>query len=206
MATQEKIRHIQLLKKNPGGDGGDNTPAYANLVSRAIKGEIGTEEIADLVQKGSIKVGQAGMLMSYTTRGNSMDRSQFKTPSYMQGLSMLQGLPEKPPATMPDVDGSVGRTLALRKSLAIASYNEALMNDPKADPTAIAENIHKSETKFFNDPNGAISNPYFKMYVPKYKSREEFMNALQTNTVKPGVDVEAEKKQWNYLYTQGKGK
>lgn len=202
MATQEKIRHIQLLKKSQG-DGSGTTAQDAVLISKAIKGELGTDDIADLVATQKIKPGMAGTLMSYTTRANSMDRSQFKTPAYLRARSLLESLPSAPSSLTPDPDGSLRATMSARRQLAITSLDEELLNNPGADPNVLAQNIHKGELAFAKD---ASNQPYLNMYVPKYKSREEFMQALQSNTVKPGVDVKKEAQQWNWLYSQGKGK
>lgn len=201
MATMEKLRRIQSLKKSEDGGEG-SSPAYAGLISKAIKGELGSDQIADMVASGQIKPGQAGTLMSYTTRASSMDKAIFKTPAYEQGLMTLKALPERPPQTVPDVDGSIARSMALRKSYAIAAYNEELANNPGANPASIADNIHKSETKFFNE-NRYTQDPYFKMYVPKYNSYQEFKQALQDNKVKPGVDVNKETQHWIWLQSQG---
>lgn len=204
MTVMEKLRRIQTLSKSVDGEGDGNSPAFAKLISQAITGDLTTEQIADMVGRGQIKVGQAGQLMSYTTRANSMDKAQFKTPAYNQGLMTLQALPERPPATVPDVDGTIGRNMALRKAYAIANYNDEVAKNPNADPTTLADNIHKSETKYFNE--GRYTNdPYFKMYVPKYPSRQAFIQALESNAVKPGVDVKKESQHWNWLQSQSKG-
>lgn len=204
MATMEKLRRIQTLNKGDG-DGTPTTALEASLVSRAIKGEIGSDEIADLVASQRIKPGVAGTLMSYTTRANNMDKAIFKTPAYSQGLMLLQSLPERPSPLTPDPDGSLARSMAARKALAIASYNEEIANNKDADPNAIAKNIHKSESQFQAEDRAA-KDPYFNMYVPKYATREEFMQALGNNNVKPGVDVKKEAQHWNWLNSQGKGK
>lgn len=202
MATQEKLRHIQLLKKTPG-DGNGSTAEDAVLISKAIKGELSTDAIADLVANQKIKPGMAGTLMNYTTRANNMDRTQFKTPAYLRARSLLESLPSAPSMGTPDVDGSIRATMSARRQLAITSLDEEMLNNPGADPNVLAQNIHKGELAFAKD---ASQQPYLNMYVPKYKSREEFMQALQSNTVKPGVDVQKESQQWNWLYSQGKGK
>lgn len=204
MATMEKLRRIQTLKKGDG-DGSATTAYDAGLVSRAIKGEIGSDEIADLVANQKIKPGLAGTLMSYTTRADKMDKTIFKTPAYSQGLMLLQSLPERPAQNIPDPDGSIARSMAARKALAIASYNQEVAKSPDADPNTLARNIHKSESQFMAEDR-AIKDPYFDMYVPKYPSREAFMQALSNNSVKPGVDVKREGQHWNWLQSQGKGK
>lgn len=202
MATMEKLRRIQTLSKGDG-DGGDPI-AFSKLYSQALRNGMSREEVADLMDKGVIKRQQADALLAASNRGDNRDRAVFRTNEYQRARATIEALPTAPPPTTPDVDGSIAATMRLRRQLALTSLDEELVKNPDADPNVLATNIHKSESAFLS--SGAMSNPYMNMYVPKYPTREAFMQALGSNSVKPGVDVKKESQHWNWLQSQGKGK
>ena len=201
MATQEKIRHIQLLKKS--GDGNGESASFNKLYAHALTDGYSADQVSEMLLSGQIKKGEADQLLNASARGDSRDRAVFKTPAYIRARSLLESLPTAPSQFEPDPDGSKAATLRARRQLAITSLAEEVLNDPKADPNALAQNIWKGERAFSDE---AVKNPTLNMYVPKYTSRAEFMQALSDNKIKPGVDVNKEQQQWDWMFSKGQGK
>lgn len=174
-----RIRHINSVKKSGDGEGSGSSE-FNTAAAKAIRGELDEVEIANGIGKGW-NAAQAGQLLSFASRGRSVDKALFQSPDYKSGLGLINALPTQAPPTTPDIDGSIGTALRTRRELARVAYDDAVAKGDS--PIEAATRIQKTEELFRK--NGMLTDPTFQIYYSKYKSFADFDAAVRNGTVDP---------------------
>lgn len=174
-----RIRHINSVKKSGDGEGSGSSE-FNTAAAKAIRGELDEVEIANGIGKGW-NAAQAGQLLSFASRGRSVDKALFQSPDYKSGLGLINALPTQAPPTTPDIDGSIGTALRTRRELARVAYDDAVAKGDS--PIEAATRIQKTEELFRK--NGMLTDPTFQIYYSKYKSFTDFDAAVRNGTVDP---------------------
>ena len=174
-----RIRHITSVKKGAEGEGSGSS-AFNLAAAKAIRGELDEVDIANGIGNGW-NAAQAGQLLSFASRGRSVDKALFQSPSYKRGMGLIAALPSQAPPTTPDIDGRIGTALRTRKELALVAYDEAVANGD--NPIEAATRIQNTENLYRT--NGILADPTFQIYYSKYKTFDEFDAAVRNGTVDP---------------------
>lgn len=189
-----RIRHISNVKKSGDGEGGGSS-SFNIAAAKAIRGELDEVQIANGIGK-DWNVGQAGQLLSLTSRGRSVDKALFNTPDFKRGEGIIKALPAQAAIPQLDPDGVQGTALRTRREMALIAYTDAVANGE--NPIEAATRIQKTEEIYRK--NGMDNDPTFQLYYSKFKSFSEFDAAVQNGTIDPKIK-DRELAYWKW-YTQ----
>lgn len=189
-----RIRHISNVKKSGDGEGGGSS-SFNIAAAKAIRGELDEVQIANGIGK-DWNVGQAGQLLSLTSRGRSVDKALFNTPDFKRGEGIIKALPTQAAIPQLDPDGVQGTALRTRREMALIAYADAVVNGE--NPIEAATRIQKTEEVYRK--NGMDNDPTFQLYYSKFKSFSEFDAAVQNGTIDPKIK-DRELAYWKW-YTQ----